>query len=78
MGLLPVLAFVFGMAAYSSLVGKANSWEGYECFPHTKTRNFPALAVPWPLRRRAYSVRPKEGDINKCIGEFWNGRWWHK
>lgn len=33
---------------------------------------------PWPFRVGKERECPRKGDVNRCTGETFNGRWWHK
>ena len=83
MGLVAVLAWVFGLAAYTSLVERANDWRRSEiredCYERgvVKGMRFGAVVIPYPLRRSPWRLKLKEGSKNLCTGEVYNGRWWY-
>ena len=79
MGIVEVLAIVFGLAGYTSLVQKANdSGVEWHCVKYEERKRILFLRrfIPWPMRQGAWT--PIVGAKNRCTGEVWNGRWWYK
>lgn len=79
MGIVEVLAIVFGLAGYTSLVHKANdSGLDWHCVEYSERKRRSTLRhiIPWPMRKGSWT--PVIGATNKCTGEVWNGRWWYK
>ena len=83
MSLIAVLALVFGLAAYTGGVKKANdNWYNTgpytaKCRSHCYYRGL-SLAVPWPIRKTAGYECPRVGEVDSCTGEVFNGKWWYK